>query len=353
VLKLKASFIMAGTNLRLELGSFDGSGGPIAAKRFLKAADRAMISGEIDGPRMAAIVGSLLKGDARIWYDAEEDANTPGLEDWATLRPLMEANFCKPLTIAQLAVLRASLMQQKDEQVSKFFTRCKAFHLAEDAELPAATRAAPIFVNEFQRRHKLSFMTGLRPEIKLHMRGLNPNRVTVDDMLEEALNSEILTTTTTQQGTVAAAAAEPSAEHSIAALTAGLSEEGKKTMEAVQQLMAFQFRGRGRGRGGGRGYGNYTQSFQGGRGRGGPSLAVLQGREKALCPRCNKMAKHRAPECYVNLEKSAGRGGGFTRGGQQPGRGRGQAVSYAQAASADGFDDPNQEFVVYEENSLN
>ena len=213
----------------------------------------------------------------------------------------MEAKFCKPLTIAQLAVLRSGLIQRKDETVSMFFTRCKVFHLEEDSGLTQAQRAEAVFITEFTRRHKLSFMTGLRQEIKLHMRGINPNRSTLEEILEEAETAEIMTTPTTPHGAVATLEhGKTSAEEAqaMAALTANLSEDGKKTVEAMQQLMAFRFGNRGRtGRGGGRG------GQQAGRGRGGPSLDVLQSREKALCQRCGKMAKHRTKECFVNLDK--------------------------------------------------
>jgi hypothetical protein len=335
---------------KVEIGHYDGQGGSLRARAFIADVDNAIIAGGITDARMAGLAKTALRGEARTWLETQVQLETAGLGLWSTLKPLLVQEFSAPLTMVELASLEKSLEHKVGERVSAFYVRCQRYHLEEDADLLPAMRGEDIYKEQFARRVKFSFMKGIRSEIRSAMAGLNVQEATAAELLTAAKNAEILTM---KKGTAPGGAGpstenkqQGAAEQEISALEAGLSEDSK----AILAIMERRFFNAGRGRGG-RGGGGRGRGGRGGRGGGNPTppLEVLQAREKAQCNRCGKWVKHRAKECFVNLDNQRGGRGGQARGrGGRGGQGgQPQNFSYAQAAGA--MANPEDEFVVYDD----
>jgi hypothetical protein len=325
---------------RIDLGSFDGLGGPMAASNFCGDVTSASTAGNVPDARMAALVHGALKGNAKAWLEVQKGLLVQGLDLWTTMEPLFRAEFCTPLTVVELATLEKAMVHKAGEGVSAFYIRCQKYHLDEDIQEPDDVKTNAIYIAQFARRVKLTFMKGLKNEVRQAMVGSNVHTMTGPELLQAAKNAEMLQTRAAGgNGSNAVAKSE------AAAAEAALSPEGR----AIVAVIENRFRSRGGGRGG-RGRGFSSQDGRGGGGRQPKAVAqeVLRLREKAKCNRCGMMAKHRANECFVQLDgapyEGSGRGGGNQRG---RGRGRGRSASYAAAAAADGSG--GNEFSVYDE----
>jgi hypothetical protein len=331
---------------RIDLGQFDGLGGPMSATNFIADVASAMLAGAVPPNRMAALVHGALRGPAKAWLDVQKGLLVPGLDVWTTLEPLFRAEFCTPLTVVELAVLEKAMTHKSGESVAAFYVRCQKYHLDEDIQEDDATRAHAIYIAQFNRRVKLTFMKGLRAEVRMAMVGANVHAMTGPELLQSAKNAEMLQA----KSPAAAGQGTPSAKQlEIAAAEAALSPEAR----AMIAVMESRFRSRGGGRSSSGGRGGRGGGAQDGRSnRAGVkpvSQETLKAREKAICGRCGILAKHRKAECFMELDGASNRppargGGGGQRGG---GRGGGKPPSYAAAAAADGGS--GNEFAVYDE----
>jgi hypothetical protein len=337
---------------RVDIGKFNGKGGSLPAKAFLRNVDAAIDASGMTPARMAGVVRQALEGDAKAWFDNEADQAAAGLNSWTTLRPLLEAQFCGPLTVAELAVLERDLDHKPNEKVNAFYVKCQRFHLEQDVDVAPDVRADDIYKAQFQRKVKFTFLKGLRPDVRQAMAGVNVQTATVAELLQAARNAEVLVM---KSHPPAAAGGEGRKQAEIDALQANLSPDCR----AMLAVMQHNFRARGgarggggRGRGGGRGGGSSGgsasdgQARQGGQRRPGPSQETLRARQRELCNVCQQWVKHRPAECFKNssVTDGYGRGGGGGGRGAAPRGGGGR--SYSNAAGASG--DPGQEFAVYE-----
>ena len=342
---------------RVDIGTYDGQGGNVRARAFVRDVETARLSSGMADANVAGIVRAAMRGDARIWIDTQDLIGTAGLGLWTTLRPLLLDAFAVTPTVNDLAEMEKTLEHKASESVLIFYTRCQRYHLEADADIPAEEQDTDAYRNQFGRKVKFSFMKGLREDIRLAMTSIDVPGSTGAQLLTAAKNAEsILAKKTGGAGGTSKGRAE------VDAMTANLSEDGK----AVLASMGYQQRGGGRGGGRGRGYGRGGREGRGG-GRppaaqdgGGPGggrrqgsvpLDVLQGRQRAHCTHCNKMVKHRANECFDNPNNaSAGNPPRYTDGGAAPprggGRGGGRGRSYAAAAAGD----PGQEFETFDFN---
>jgi hypothetical protein len=330
---------MAAAQYKLDVGTFDGTGGSLKAKAFIRDVDNAIAASGVTPERMSGIVRGALRGEARLWIDTMEEMGTGGLGSWTTLKPLLREEFSGALTVAELATLESQLQHKAMERASAFYVRCQRYHLEEDADVTAVVKADDIYKDQFARRVKMSFMKGLRADVRMAMAGVDVKTSTGIQLLAAAKNAEILVMKKPEQQPQ-----DNSKKSDIDALQANLSEDGKAILAVMERRYGRGGRG-GSGRGGGRGRGGRGRGGGGGgqQREGGVPLEVLQAREKALCGRCNKWVKHRTNECYTNLDGTATRGAGS---GGRGGGGRGGQRSYANAAGAAG--DPGDEFAVYD-----
>ena len=106
---------------RVDIGTYDGQGGSVKARQFLRNVDRAIAASGITGERMASLVQSALRGDANLWLETKQGLHVAGLDAWVTLRPLLEAQYCRTLHVAELALLERQLEHRQLEQVSSFY----------------------------------------------------------------------------------------------------------------------------------------------------------------------------------------------------------------------------------------
>jgi hypothetical protein len=324
---------------RVDVGMFDGTGGSMRARQFIRIVDQAIASSGLTVQRMAAIVQSALRGAAALWFETRQSLGTAGLDSWTTLRPLLQAQYCRQLTMTELAAIERQLEHRNAEPVRDFFVRCEAYVLEEDADVEAADRQEQLYMNAYNRRVKALFIKGLKSQVRMAMVAIDVNAATGAALLAAAQSAETLLASKPQ----AADSSSKREVDAVAAMNADTSEEGKAFIAAFQQRYGRGGGGRGgfRGRGGRGGAGRGAPqgpAYQDGAGRRpGPSREVLQSREAALCGKCNKVVKHRTSECWgVNpAPRGAGRGGG---------RGRGRSYASAAAATSDG----NQEFVAYD-----
>ena len=70
---------------RVDVGTFDGTGGSMRARQFIRIVDQAIASSGITVQRMAAIVQAALKGAAALWLETRQSLGTAGLDSWATI----------------------------------------------------------------------------------------------------------------------------------------------------------------------------------------------------------------------------------------------------------------------------
>lgn len=337
---------MAQAQFQIVVPKFEGKANDsLGARAYFNNIDNAIIASGCTPARMAGLVRQNLRGPALTWLDTQVILGTAGLDSWTTLRPLMVAEFAPLLTVAQLADMERELVHKADSSVSAFFISCQRYHLEEDADLTADVRAAELYKSQFDRRVRLSFLKGLRSEIRMAMSGVDLTAASNADLLKAAKNAEVLVR---KPGTTSGSVASADAVFDVA----HLSDEGRALLAAFERRFN---RGGGRGRGGGGGRG------RGGRGGGpaegaprrpGPSQEELRARDRAKCGTCGKWVKHRTNECFSKQDgqtsRSDGGGGSGNRGG---GRGGGSSRSYAQAAGADG--EPEGEFAVYSEPAEN
>jgi hypothetical protein len=305
---------MAAAQIRVDLPKFDDkTGGTIAARAFIAAADNAQVAGNINGARMAALVKGHLLGDAKEWLDTQVALGTNGLDDWDTLRPLFQAQFSRNMTMAELAALQRTLDHKTGEKTATFFVRCQRFHIEEDMGLPDATRAHAMYLAEFNRRVKMTFMKGLRPDIRLAMTGVDVNAATGPELLEAAKRAETLLMKDVKAPTAVASVQAPTAQDNvqqqvtaILAANPGLSQEGQAMISAMASFNAF---GRGGNRGGNNGRGGNGRGRGGGRGRGrggqarggnngNNSNGTKTEKPKSWCKYHNKEVFHKENECY-------------------------------------------------------
>jgi hypothetical protein len=280
-------------------------------------------------------VAAALEGKAEIWFQSK-GANAD-LDDWGTLKPMLEERFCKPLALNEVAVLLAGLIQRATESVSEFQDRCLCALQNEDMGVTAAQKGEVGYATGFQRRLKRAFLQGLRPNIRASMVGADPEAATIGDLVILARNAETLIRSAgvhvglpginaiameTGEG-AAAAAPTPDWGATINALTGSSDQEAiQPVVDLLNKMWSSARGGGGRGRGASRG-----------RGRGGGGE-----RKKLVCFRCGLLTTHRKAECYVDLEKlqRQGRGkfgaeeGNRGRGGGRGGRGRGNVSAAEQ-----------------------
>lgn len=325
---------------KIDIGHYDGTGGSLRARSFIGDVDNALAASAVADARMAGIVRSALRGDARLWLDTQVSLGTAGLGLWSTLKPLLLLEFAARLTVAELAALERSLEHKGGERVAAFYVRCQRFHLEEDSDLPAATLASVIYTEQFARRVKFSFMKGLRAEVRLAMAGVDVQASSGPELLAAAKTAEILTMKKSE-------VAPQSKPTEVDAISAGLSTEGQAILAALERRFGRGGpprggRGRGQPRGAQRGRGNAPT---GENRRPGPSFQELQARDRALCGRCHKMVKHRTAECFNSVSDNTAASSGRQDPRGPPTRSSG-GRSYAAAASA--TFEPGEEFQVYD-----
>jgi hypothetical protein len=345
---------------KIDIGKFDNTQGPLAARDFITGVDDADTMSDITDEALAALVRASLRGEAKTWITAEKLKGTPGLDTWSDLKPIFTERFCRPLNEAQLAVLQRACEHRAGESVRAFYTRCEMLIMEEDhGTVPALDKVTEVYKREFQRRVKLVFLQGLKSSVKTAMLSIKKRTATLAELLEAAEDAEsvreVEKPTPIMQppsaGNVASCGQSGESKQQQllqqAMAIPGLSSDGMAMVAAMATLWPNRGGGagnRGRGRGG-RGRGNPQGGSQQQQGRPGPSLETLQAREKAMCGRCHKMVKHRTNECYTDLSKPArakdaqtGRGGyNQTRGG----------YSYSNAAASHSVQD--SEFTVFDE----
>jgi hypothetical protein len=336
---------------KLDIGTYDGTGGTLKAKSFIADVNAAVQASGMADARMAGVVRSALRGDARLWIETQDALGTVGLGLWTTMQPLLSAEFCGSLTVAELVTLEKQLEHKPLEKVAAFYIRCQRFHLEEDQDLPQATKDDDIYKEQFGRKVKFSFMKGLRQEVRLAMAGIDVQDATAAQLLAAAKSAEVLVI---KKPAEQKADTDAKVKAQVDALTAGLSEDGRAILAVMEHRFFRGGRGgRGQGRGGARGQG------RGGRGRGyqppaqdgggrrpGPSQETLRAREKALCGKCNQWVKHRANECFQYQNTDGAARGGGNQGNRGGGGGARGNRSYANAAGAHG--PPESEFQVFD-----
>jgi hypothetical protein len=328
---------------RIDLGQYNGSGGSLQAKAFIRKVDNAQEAGDVAGERMAGMVKNALKGVAEMWLETQQALGTAGLDNWGTLRPLMVAKFCKRLTVAELAQLEQTLTHKAGEKVEEFFTRCQRFTLEQDADLTNAQRADAAYQAQRDRKIKFNFLKGLREDVRRAMAGVDVNAVDNDVLLAAANNAEILTLKKSENEVK---------KPEVDALSPDLTPEGRAIIAAMENRF---FRG-GVGRGAARGRGNFRG--RGGRNnnnRGGRTFVRDMTPEEArtrgfsFCRRHQNWGGHAEHDCRAthlpigpSYNQNAGRGAGGGGGWNNRGRGGANRRSFASAAGASS--DPANEF---------
>jgi uncharacterized membrane protein YgcG len=292
----------------------DGYNGPNEAENFFQDVADAQLAGNVPNARMAGLVRTVLKGNARRWYQIQRDGGVAGLGEWTTLEPLMRARWIRPLTVLEVRRMMDGLQQLPDESVDAFRDRVQMAHINEDRTLAQAVKNEDGYMTNVNRRVRRAYLAGLRQEVRAAMVGVDPDVALIDEMVVLARNAELLTrqAATRQTVNVVTNAAYdvdlPPREYP------GLSLEDQATVDAVYSR--YPPRGGG-GRGGGQSRGG------GGNRRGGGSQGGNPHADKS-CRRCGLLG-HLEAKCIVNLDNLKRRGKGkFARGG---------GVSAAAAAS--------------------
>ena len=278
-------------SIKLNLPTFDGTRGPVQATQFLSSMQSLFAANQVHNDRKAALGASALtpNSPAALWHANAVMDNANAFPNWQAFQTALEAEFCRPMTLAQNQMERKALQLKPDETANNFYQRVKYYHHNKDFTIPAATKQEQAYKDAFDIRVKDTFIEGLPANLLTKLQALDLNTVSCADLVTHTLQAQALMSTT--------------ASHYIS----GASLPTATTSATAASIDAINFRGRGRGgysrgRGRGRGRGYYPQQPQRQQQRRpGPSQAELNARQAQQCGRCGLRVKHRTAECFVQL----------------------------------------------------
>jgi len=238
------------------------------AINFLREVDRMSTLGNLDQTRTASMVISKLTGVAKEWYNVLAMRKDPGINQWSTLKPLLQQRFVRKLNMAEVAKLFSGLTMRGEEEVRDFRYRVETACLTEDIGLAEEVKTEPGYNTGVDRKMKRLFVQGLSERIRANLLSLDIDAADMEQLQEAACRAEAM--------------------FRMAPLSASI---------ASADVAAAQYRGGqgGRGRGGG-GYRG------GGRGGGGGSRRPPRDPKTATCFRC-RVVGHFVKDCKVSADK--------------------------------------------------
>ena len=181
---------------RLTLPLYKGLNDGKATRDFCRKVDSYQhVARLTDEETAQAVTFTMVPGSAaHEWITNTTEENPDLVATWPVLRPLLVARFSPALTPSEKSASVDLCKQKKDEDVLRFFDKCRTTQLLLDRNIPDAEKAAGNGVG-YQRRYREGilglFLCGLREEggLKTQVNGAL-GCVTLDDYKNAAIIHE-------------------------------------------------------------------------------------------------------------------------------------------------------------------
>ena len=167
-----------GNKARLTLPIFEGKLDPHATRDFLDLVQGYSTVTRLTAAETAqAVAFAVVPGSpAAHWLTNLKERNPDAANDWARLRPLMQARFCPTLTPSEKAAAADACKQGRHQPVPEFRDICEQTQILLDRDIPndqkTGANEATYNVN-FEAGMMALFLRGLREEggLKAHTNG--------------------------------------------------------------------------------------------------------------------------------------------------------------------------------------
>lgn len=286
-------------SFKLSLPTFDGRDGPIQAHQYLAAFEACMSANKIpdtDARRIDfALTSFVHNSPAYYWAATDKFENPDNWKSYEAFKLALQTEFCKPLTLTQSLQERKQLVLRDKETPRQFYSRCLFYHRNKDFPLADTVKAEPGYTSQFKDRVKESFLAGLPASLLSRLVTLDLATASCQDILQAASNAALLLTQF-QPSAASATASGPTAVDEVDAV-------GPPPRARRPQRTQPPSSGRRPPPPAPRPGAPATAAQVWAR----PSLAELRSRTLATCGRCRRLVKHRAAECFVDLNKPPGR----------------------------------------------
>ena len=110
---------------KTKIPRFRGTETPVELGHFCSMVDAAQQRMNLSDQQMAKEVHMVLEDEAKQWFNARSWRMQDALSKWSTLKPALEAEFCKELTPAERVRLTSGIRQKPDQTVRSFSYDCE------------------------------------------------------------------------------------------------------------------------------------------------------------------------------------------------------------------------------------